>query len=87
MSTPFESKHKKACEAATISAAYHDSDELARKITECDIMIAEYRATRCPDECEMLRGVAAEALKEKRECIGRLNDIVKLLETHYGISA
>ena len=85
--TPFEDKNKKAFEAATVSECYHSASELSRKIDECDMMIEDYRAVRCPDEREMLRAVAAEALKEKRECIDRLDALAKLLENHYGISA
>jgi len=81
--TPFEKRSTQA----VLSRLGEATVELVTKSEECMLMLEDWRACKDPEEREMLRGVAREALKERRECNQQLQLIAKLLEEHFGISA
>ncbi len=81
--TPFE----KLSNQVVLSQIGEATVELVKKSEECKLMLEEWRNCQDPEEKEMLRGVAREALKERRECNRQLQLIGKLLEDYFNISA
>ena len=61
--------------------------EIIQKQHECHLMVQDYRSCLDPEEREVLRPVAAEAMKERRLGNKQLQALADLLETQFGISA
>ena len=92
MTTPFEIHAASAADQAIITAALGATHELIKKVEECKIQMDHYRelmalGEAAAEEREMLRPVTVEAMKERRECNEKLNQIADLLEKQFGISA
>ena len=61
--------------------------EIIKKGDECQLMVRQWLDTSDPEEREMLRPVASEAIKERRLGNKQLQQLADLLETQFGISA
>ena len=61
--------------------------DIVKKGEECMLMLQDYRACKDPEEREVLRPVALEALKERKLGNKQLQALADLLETQFGISA
>jgi Mg2+ and Co2+ transporter CorA len=81
--TPFE----KVSNPVVLSQIGEATIELVKKSEECQIMVREWLDCTDPTEREMLKAVAKEAIKERRECNRQLQLIAELLEDYFNITA
>ncbi len=72
---------------AIISQVGEATVEIIQKQNESWLMLQDYRACKDPEEREVLRPVALEALKERKLGNQQLQALADLLETQFGISA
>ena len=85
--TLFEQRAEEAANQFILGQVGEATLELIEKSNECWLMLEDYRACKDPEEREVLRPVAAEAMKERRLGNKQLQALADLLETQFGISA
>ncbi len=85
--TLFEQHTEGVTKQIVLGSVGEATQELIQKSNECGMMLQDYRNCLDPEEREILRPVAAEAMAERRECNKKLQALADLLETQFGISA
>jgi hypothetical protein len=85
--TPFERQTEGVTNQQIMLRIGEATQELIQKSHECQLMVQDYRNCLDPEEREVLRPVAAEALGERRTINKQLQALADLLETQFGISA